>query len=45
VLGRAEDPELAKQFAIPKEEFEESTEQPVQPVQVPPKQEPRPWLP
>jgi sarcosine oxidase len=45
VLGRIEDPELAKQFAISKEEFEESTEQSVQPVQVPPKQEPRPWTP
>jgi sarcosine oxidase len=45
VLERSEDPELAKQFAISKEVFEESTEQPVQPVQVPPKQEPRPWTP
>jgi glycine/D-amino acid oxidase-like deaminating enzyme len=45
VLGRADDPELAKQFKIPKEEFEESTEQPPPPVQVPPKQEPRPGMP
>jgi glycine/D-amino acid oxidase-like deaminating enzyme len=45
VLGRADDPELAKQFAIPKEQFEESTEQSAPPVQVPPKQEPRPWTP
>jgi sarcosine oxidase len=45
VLGRADDAELAKQFKIPKEEFEQATEQPTPPVQLPPKQEPRPWVP
>jgi hypothetical protein len=46
VLGRNDDPELAKQFAIPKEEFEEPTEQPAPVVQSPPpKREPRPWVP